>query len=422
MMQWFNESVTQSRNRSMFWRLWLRSISVKRPQAALALGSLLLGAAITSMLLNLYGDVRRKMNQEFRAYGPNVVVGPRAALSNAGSGVGARTRPTATENLAEAEVVDQNLMSRLDSFRAERPGFTAVPVLYVITRVHRVASDPRLPKTQNVVTVGADFADLQRLYSGWRVQLAGGALKDGTCVIGTRLASRLRLNLGDAVEIEAESGEAQARNQAYRVAGLLATGTSEDDQAFIPLPALERLAGLEGKLSLVQLSIPGETREIERTVRELSKTFPDLEVSPIRQIVYSEGHVLGMIRGLLFLLTALILVIMSLCVMATMTAIVLERRKDVAVMKALGASDRLVTQLFLAEGASLGLAGGVAGFILGAVLADYLARRLFGVALNLVGWTFPVICLLMVLLAVVATIFPVRLVRTVQPATVLKGE
>ena len=94
--------------------------------------------------------------------------------------------------------------------------------------------------------------------------------------------------------------------------------------------------------------------------------LPGLEVRPIRQIVYSEGKVLGTIRWLLLSLTILILVIIALCVMATMTAIVLERRKDIGVMKALGAADALLMRLFMMEGASLGLVGGALGYGVGA--------------------------------------------------------
>ena len=62
-------------------RLWWRALSVKRPQAILALLSLMVGAAVISMLLNLYGGVRRKMTQEFRGYGANVVLAPAAVSS-----------------------------------------------------------------------------------------------------------------------------------------------------------------------------------------------------------------------------------------------------------------------------------------------------------------------------------------------------
>jgi putative ABC transport system permease protein len=141
----------------------------------------------------------------------------------------------------------------------------------------------------------------------------------------------------------------------------------------------------------------------------------------VRAIVESQGRVLGTIRWLLVSLTALILVIVALCVMATMTAIVLERKKDVAVMKALGATDRLILRLFLCEGAGMGLTGGLLGFGLGLLLARELGLRLFGVPIEPAWWTLPLIGLGSGALTVVATLFPVRLAQSVQPATALKG-
>ena len=214
----------------------------------------------------------------------------------------------------------------------------------------------------------------------------------------------------------------RADSPAYRIATVLTTGASEDDQVFLPLAALQSFLGLQGKVTLVELSIPGETRDVESAVHRLAGLLPGLEVRPIRQIVYSEGKVLGTIRWLLLSLTILILVIIALCVMATMTAIVLERRKDIGVMKALGAADALLMRLFMTEGASLGLVGGVLGYGVGALLARGLAERLFGVALSLNAWTLPVVCGLTVALAVFAAQVPVRIVRAIQPTVVLKGE
>jgi putative ABC transport system permease protein len=179
---------------------------------------------------------------------------------------------------------------------------------------------------------------------------------------------------------------------------------------------------MRGKVTLVELSIPGETRDVERAVHRLAGLLPGLEVRPIRQIVYSEGKVLGTIRWLLLSLTILILVIIALCVMATMTAIVLERRKDIGLMKTLGAADALLMRLFMTEGASLGLVGGALGYVVGALLARILAERLFGVALSLNVWTLPAVCGLTVALAVFAALLPVRIVRAIQPTVVLKGE
>lgn len=167
--------------------------------------------------------------------------------------------------------------------------------------------------------------------------------------------------------------------------------------------------------------IPGETAEVERAVAELGRRFPSVSVRPVRAIVESQGKVLGTIRWLLVALTALILVIVGLCVMATMTAIVLERKKDIAIMKALGATDRLILRLFLCEGAGLGLAGGLLGFGLGLLLARELGLKLFGVPLDPTWWTLPLISLGSVAIAVLATVFPVRMAQAVRPATTLKG-
>jgi len=179
---------------------------------------------------------------------------------------------------------------------------------------------------------------------------------------------------------------------------------------------------MTGKISLVQLRLDGGSGEIERSIQELSQALPGVDVRPIRQIVYSEGRVLGGIRWFLLSITALILVIILICLTATMTAMALERRKDVGVMKALGASELQVMRVFLAEGAALGVVGGCVGFFVGSFWAFGLAGHLFGVTLNVIWWTLPLVCALASLLALGAAVFLVRLVRSIQPAAVLKGE
>ena len=399
------------KRRSLFWRVWLRSLVVKRPQAALAVGSILIGAAVAAALLNLYGDVRRKMTQEFRAYGANVILAPAVTP-------GASSAPT---------VMDDDIVWRLQEIARQLGGLTFAPLLHVVAQLKPVPADPRLPEFQNVVAVGTDFAALRALYPGWRIQAAKevGALGPDECILGAHAAGRLHLAAGGTLELEAASGapdSTMASRSAFRIAGVLSTGGAEDDRVFLELGSLQRLAGLEGKVSLVELNLPGERAEIERGMQGLVRSLPGVDVRPVHQIVESQGRAIETLRGLAISLTALILVIIGLCVMATMTAIVLERRKDIAVMKALGASDRLVMRLFLSEGAGLGLVGGVAGFALGALLARELARRLFGVSLGLSWWTLPLVVLMSVLLAGAATLFPVRIVRGVEPAVVLKGE
>ena len=101
----------------MFWRLWWRAVSVKRSQAALALGSLVVGAAITSMLLNLYGDVRRKMTEDFRSYGANVVIAPASAGTAGGAEDSTMVEESALQPLAQFARADARHVVRARSLR-----------------------------------------------------------------------------------------------------------------------------------------------------------------------------------------------------------------------------------------------------------------------------------------------------------------
>jgi len=402
-------------------------VSVKRPQAAVALLSLVVGAAVMSMLLNLSGDVRRKMTQEFRAYGANVVLAPGASTSIT------LPHPLLPSSTGEGDqewgsTMDQSVMRFMQEFAQPRRGVTALPMLYGVVQLKRIPSDSRLPDFVNVVAVGTELARLRRMNQGWRESKAidyTGALSLPPCAIGTHIASRLRVAPGDTLCLEplapSPGGLAEAGSNC-RLATVFTTGSSEDDQVFLPLEELQRIMGMTGKISLVQLRLEGEPGEIERAIRELSKALPGVDVRPIRQIVYSEGRVLGVIRWFLLSVTALILVIIVICLMATMMAIALERRKDIGVMKALGASDFQVMRLFLMEGAALGLVGGCAGFLLGSFWAFGLARHLFGVTLVVIWWTLPLVCGLAALLALGASVSLIRLVQGIQPAVVLKGE
>ena len=415
-------SLPNSKRRRLFLRLWWRSVTVKRPQAILAFLSLAVGAAVMSMLLNLYGGVRRSMTQQFRSYGANAVLAPRLSAPT-GEGSQELGLP---EYAAASGTLDQSVMGALEAFVGQRRGVTALPVLYGVVRLIPLRPDPRLRDGANVVAVGTDLAALRRMNPAWRASRArdDSAALPG-CLVGARVASRLLVAPGDTIRLEAldsSLAEGGGAGATCRLSSVLTTGASEDEQVFLPLQELQTIMGMTGKISLVQLRLEGETSEIESSLRQLASALPGVDVRPIRQIVYSEGRVLGVIRWFLVSVTSLILIIIVMCLMATMTAMALERRKDIGVMKALGATDLQVMGLFMAEGASLGMLGGALGCLVGGGWAFGLARRLFGVALKVIWWTSPLVCSLAALLAVGAALCLVRTVRAIEPAVVLRGE
>ncbi len=111
-----------------------------------------------------------------------------------------------------------------------------------------------------------------------------------------------------------------------------------------------------------------------------------------------------------------------LCMVATFTSSVLERRKDFAVMKALGASNKAVNVLFACEAALLALMGAVTGFVAGSGIAFWIGKANFDAAiLPQPALLFPVL-MGSVVLALLASTAPLRLLQQIQPAGILRGE
>jgi putative ABC transport system permease protein len=205
------------------------------------------------------------------------------------------------------------------------------------------------------------------------------------------------------------------------VAGIVTTGGAEDSQVFTRLEVVQALAGLPGKVSLVQLSVAGSAADIEAVTKRLTGALPGLDVRPVRQIASAEGMILGRIRGLIFWTIALILVLSMLGVLASMAALAMERSRDVGLMKALGGSIPRIMRLFLAEAGTLGVLGGTIGFLAGIVLARWIGGRVFGVAISPRLEVFPVTIALTVVVALAGAL-PLRLLGRVRPAEILRGE
>ena len=163
-------------------------------------------------------------------------------------------------------------------------------------------------------------------------------------------------------------------------------------------------------------------RKFRHAIASLSAALPGIEVKPVRQITQAQTAVVGKTRSVVLASSAVVVVLIMLCMVATFTGSVLERRKDFAVMKALGASNRTVNFLFASESALLALTGSVAGYILGCGIAFWIGKANFDAAiLPQPLLLFPVL-LGSVALALIASTAPLRLLQQIQPAGILRGE
>ena len=378
----------------MFWRLVFQLLRGSRGRLVVATLAIVSGAAVISALLNLDLGVQSKLTQEFRTLGANIVISfPDVQQSVDGGSVG----PV----LLDEDILEIGVES------VPEPAIVAsAPYLYVIGKA---AEKP-------VVIIGTFMDELRKFEPTWR--LDGGWIssrKDAMrCLVGRNVArqfhlipgSPLRVNFGD-------------RSTDLTVAGIVSAGGPEDNQIFVNLPVAQRLAATDG-VSVWQVSVGGSPKVVADYAARLTAALQRYQVRPIRQVAEAEGALLGRIRLLIVSMVLLILILTALCVLGTMAALAMERRKDVGLMKSLGGSISRIVGLFLVEVGVLGAAGGLLGTILGAALSYWMGLRVFGTAIAPRWEVFPVTIALMIVVTLAGAL-PLRMLGKVKPAEILRG-
>jgi putative ABC transport system permease protein len=399
----------------MFTRLLWKLLRASRGRLVVALVALVSGAAVISALLNLQFDIERKLTQEFRTLGANVVIAPPNVTSAAHS---AAEEPALIDEASVWEVLDPNLPrgnpreTRVEELNPQLVFMAAAPYLYFIGRVAGA------PVVVGGTQFGAAFGPFG-LEPTWKLETRGtlqAVEGSPSCVIGRNVAKQLKLSVGSPVELQYLHQHRQ-----FVVHWILDSGAAQDSQIFVDLRAAQSLLGVGAQASLIQLRVNGTPKAISQYIAHLAALLPQYEVRPIRQVTEAEGELLNRIRLLILSMVILILLLTGLCVLATMAALAMERREDVGLMKVLGGSISRIVGLFLAEVGVLGAVGGLAGCIAGVALSHWMGQRVFGTAISARWEIFPLTVALMVG-AALAGALPLRRLGNVKPAVILRGE
>ena len=363
---------------SMFLRMLTRAAVLRRGRAASALLALVVAAAVATAMLNLYVDVQAKLRKEFRNYGANVVV-----VSKDGQPLPADALQTVQSTLAGRGL--------------------AVPFAYVVARTN---------DGQSVVVAGTDFVQVRKLDSWWAVSEWPAVPQDA--LIGARAAS--------LVSPQGQPSDLSFQGHTIRLTpkGTLHTGAAEDSRVYLSLTDFERWTGVQP--STIEIAASGSPEEVDATMKQLAAALPVTEVRPVRQIMEGEARVLGKTRATLLAAASLIILTSALCVLSTLMGWVFDRRRDFAIMKALGASSRLINGFFAAEAAALGVVGAIMGFLIGVGVAAWIGRVNFDAPVVPRFSILPVIVLGSVVVALIASVLPISLLRRVEPAMILRGE
>ncbi|KAF7600028.1 MAG: ABC transporter permease [Candidatus Dactylopiibacterium carminicum] len=367
-------------------RLLWRALSVRNQRVWVVFFALMVSTAIVNALVSVYFDIDIKMSRELRTFGANFYLGP-----------------------AHGHTLPEADFDRLVS--AAPPGLVAAgsPYLYGTAR----------SELENVALAGVRFSALPALVPYWQVEGAwiGVDFDDRNAMIGRTLASRLNLAVGDTLSLVKDG-----QKKALRIKGIVDAGDASDSLLFISLELAQDWLEKPGLMSHALFSMMNSAGNVEQFAAALRTGHADWAVRPIRKVSANEGNVLVKIQGLMGLVSIVILLLSTLCVNTSLTAIVSERQREFALQKALGAANRTIVRQVLLETLAISLAATVVGCLAGFVLAQVLGQTVFSASIGLRAWVLPITVALSLSAALGAAVLPLRRIMYIQPARVLKGE
>jgi len=363
---------------SMFLRMLIRAAVLRRGRAASALLAMIVASAVATAMLNLYTDVQAKLRKEFRNYGANIVVIGRDGASLPASALGETASALGGRGIA-------------------------VPFAYVVART----SDG-----QSIVVAGTDFERVRKLNSWWSV--TNWPANSNEALVGARAAAVVSPK-GQAFDLTFQGHTIKASP-----AGILRTGAAEDSRIYLSLADFEGWSRVQP--STIEIAATGSPEEVSESLQRIAQAIPEAEVKPVRQVMEAEAHILGKTRAALLASCSLIILTAALCVLSTLMGWVLDRRRDFAIMKALGASGRVLNGFFASEAASLGVVGAVIGFVIGIGIAIWIGRVNFHAPVVPRLGVLPIVLLGSVVVALLSAALPISVLRRVEPAMILRGE
>ena len=376
-------------NSSMFWRLIFRALRLRLQRVLIIFTALTVGASIVTAMAAVYFDINTKMSQELRTFGANFYIG------SADGGM---------INETELNAILQNVPNDLVT--------ASSPYLYGVVR-----SD-----LEKIVLMGVNFDAMRTLAPYW--QITGSAINvnfdDRNAMIGKTLAERLHLKVGDSIQLSKNAVE----KHRFTIKAIVEAGDATDNMLLVNLAFAQNWLEKEGLANNALLNVKNEqgANQAEQFAEQIMQQHPDLTARPIRKVSASEGQILDKIKGLMGLISLVILVLATLCVNTTLIAIVGERAKEFALQKSLGAkkSDiiyQISTEIFIIASGAI-----ITGLCLGYLLAQVLGLMVFKSYIDMRLPVLPITIVLSLLVAFVAVIIPTRRALNINVANVLKGE
>lgn len=427
----------------MFFLMLRQSFVRGRRRKALAAITIALAASLISALMNVAIDVGDKMSRELKSYGANITIVPKS------ENITLEIDGVDYNPLQGQVLIDETVLPEIEQIFWHNNIVGYAPFLKVTAEIMGV-------ENKRVALVGTHFdrhapigdeefrAGVKGINPYWEVE--GKWPQDDNhagILAGAALARELHLKIGDQItlKIEGEGG----KEEAFAISGILSTGGTEENALLGPLPIVQRLAGLEGKVQSVSVSaltVPEDllSRRARKSIDDLNATeydrwyctayvssiahqieeaIPNVTARPVWQVAAGEGAVVNRIQLLLLVVTMAAFVASGLGISSLMVTTIMERSKEIGLTKALGAANWEVHLLFLSESALVGAIGGLTGCAAGAGLSRLIGLSVFGAPVSFNPIVIPVNVAVSIMIALAGSVMPSCLITRLDPAEVL---
>lgn len=429
-----------------FLRMIFRSFSRQLRRRLLIAVTVCLSATVSVAMLGVVFDVGDKLNAELSTYGSNITVQPKsdAVISDLYSTESDISESDPTSFLNESDAVKiktifwafniTNFAPQLN-IRASI-GETSVPIV-----------GTWFNKTLQLETGETTVAGVEGMRSWWTVE--GEWPEDDTAqgMMGRELAEQLGVGVGDTITLTKQTTSGNAHTQELEIVGIYDSGDEENGSLYMPSSVAQILADLPDKVDKIEvkaLTTPENdlarraaknpaalsqedwetwycTAYASSIAYQIEEVIPGAVAKQVRQVASLQGDVLTKTRAVMIVMTALSLLAAAIAVANLMAASIGERSAELALLKAIGATDGAVIRLMLMETAVISLAGALVGAGLGSAVAQLIGQVVFASGITMRPMVFVLVFVLLTLTILLASVSSMRSILRVRPAEVLHG-
>ncbi|KFI50797.1 ABC transporter permease [Bifidobacterium biavatii] len=432
-----------------FLRMIARSFTRQLRRRLLIALTVCLSATVSVSMLGVVFDVGDKLNAELSTYGSNIVVQPKAdavvsdLYNTTGlTGAAAQADPTAFLKESDAAKIKTifwafnitNFAPQLN-VHAEVNGTNAPLVGTWFNKELKLASG-------ETTVVG-----VEGMRSWWKI--SGAWPKDDTDqgMIGATLASQLGVKIGDTVTLKKTTASGKHNEQAIKIVGVYDSGDDENGSLYLSSSVAQVLADLPDaadKIEVKALTTPENdlarkaaqnpaalsqddwetwycTAYPSSIAYQIEEVIPDAVAKQVRQVAALQGNVLQKTQAVMILMTILSLIAAAVAVANLMVASIGERSAELALLKAIGATDGAVSRLMMAETAAIALLGAIVGAGLGSGVAQLIGHVVFGSGITMRPMVFVLVFVLLAITVLLASASSIRSILSLKPAEVLHG-